>query len=67
VSLNAENAWAKSMASRTLVGTVDVGVRTDQVFVTPDNQYLLVANQGTEADPSTTVSIVDTATFSVVN
>jgi len=35
--------------------------------VTPDNQYVLVANQGTESNPSTTVSIVDTETFAVMN
>ena len=37
-----------------------------QVFVTPDNKYVLVANQGTKDSPSTTVSIVDVATFTVV-
>ena len=37
-----------------------------QVYVSPNGRYLLVANQGTEEQPSTTVSIVDTATFTVV-
>ena len=37
-----------------------------QVFVTPDDKYLLAANQGTKDDPSTTVSIIDTATFTVI-
>jgi YVTN family beta-propeller protein len=36
------------------------------VYVTPDNKYVLAANQGTEAKPSTTVSIIDTATFAVI-
>ena len=44
-----------------------MGIGPIQVFVTPDNRRVLVANQGTESDPSTTVSIVDTTTFSVVN
>jgi len=45
---------------------VDVGVGPVQVFVTPDNQYVLAANQGTKDKPSTTVSIIDTATFAVI-
>ena len=35
--------------------------------MTPDNKYVLVANQGTKENPSTTVSIVDAATFTVVS
>lgn len=35
--------------------------------MTPDNKYVLVANQGTKENPSTTVSIVDTATFQVLS
>jgi YVTN family beta-propeller protein len=54
------------VATRTLVGKVSVGVGPIQVFVTPDNRYLLAANQGTKDSPSTTVSIIDTATFAVV-
>lgn len=34
--------------------------------MTPDNKYVLAANPGTKDNPSTTVSIVDTATFAVV-
>ncbi|MEW5990395.1 MAG: hypothetical protein AB1736_03495 [Chloroflexota bacterium] len=34
--------------------------------MTPDNRYVLAANQGTEDNPSTTVSIIDTQTFAVV-
>jgi YVTN family beta-propeller protein len=68
VSLNGDNALGKvEVATRTLVSTVDVGVGPIQVFVTPDNRYVLVANQGTESDPGTTVSLVDTETFTVVN
>lgn len=68
VSLNAENAVAKvDVATRTLVDTIEVGVGPIQVFVTPDNSTLLVANQGTEDNPSTSVSVIDTTTFAVVN
>jgi YVTN family beta-propeller protein len=35
--------------------------------VTPDNKHVLVANQGTKDNPSTTVSIVDVATFKVIS
>jgi len=51
---------------RTFVGKVNVGVGPIQVFVTPDNKYVLAANQGTKDNPSTTVSIIDTTTFKVV-
>jgi YVTN family beta-propeller protein len=65
-SLNAENALAKvDVTSRKLVGKVKVGAGPIQVFVTPDNKYVLVANQGTKDKPSTTVSMIDTASFAV--
>jgi YVTN family beta-propeller protein len=35
------------------------------VYVSPDNRSLLTANQGTEEQPSTTVSIIDTETYTV--
>ena len=66
-SLNGENALGKvEVATRTVVGRISVGVGPIQVFVTPDDKFVLVANQGTADNPSTTVSIVDVATFSVV-
>ena len=66
-SLNGENAVAKvDVAERKLVGKVEVGVGPVQVYVTPDGRYLLVANQGTQDKPSTTVSIIDTESFGVV-
>jgi YVTN family beta-propeller protein len=68
VSLNGENAVGKvDVATRTLLGKVPVGVGPIQVYVSPDNRDLLVANQGTRSSPSTTVSIVDTESFAVVN
>ena len=54
------------VASRKLAAKVLVGVGPIQVYVSPDGRYLLAANQGTEQRPSTTVSIIDTATFKVV-
>lgn len=66
-SLNGENAVAKiDVATRRLVTHAMVGVGPIQTYVSPDGRYLLVANQGTEKRPSTTVSIVDTASFKVV-
>lgn len=66
-SLNGEDAVAKiDVERRLVVGKVRVGVGPIQVYVSPDGRYLLVANQGTEERPSTTVSVVDTATFKVV-
>lgn len=67
VSLNAENAVAKvDVAARKLVGKAGVGGGPVQVFVAPDGQTLLVANQGTADQPSTTVSVLDTASFTVL-
>lgn len=66
-SVNGENAVAKvDVATRKLVDKVDVGVGPIQTYVSPDNRYLLVANQGTEGKPSTTVSILETKTFTLL-
>ena len=54
------------VAGRIVVGKTQVGSGPIQVFVSPNDKYLLAANQGTEENPGTTVSIIDTATFSVV-
>ena len=68
VSLNGENAVGKvDVSTRKLAGKVQVGAGPIQVYVTPDGKYLLAANQGTKDKPSTTVSIVDTATFTVLD
>ncbi|MEA9358478.1 beta-propeller fold lactonase family protein [Bacteriovorax sp. PP10] len=67
VSLNAENVLAKiDVSSKKTIAKVAVGVGPIQVFVSPNNKYILVANQGTEQNPSTTTSIVDIKTFTVV-
>ena len=36
------------------------------MFATPDGAYVYVANQGTDAEPNDTVSVIDTATGEVV-
>jgi YVTN family beta-propeller protein len=65
-SLNGENAVGKvDVGTRQLVGKVAVGAGPIQVFVTPDGRRVLAANQGTEASPSDTVSIIDTASLEV--
>lgn len=65
-SLNGEDAVAKvDMATRRLVDTAAVGDGPIQTYVSGDNRYLLVANQGTEDAPGTTVSVIDTKTFTV--
>ncbi len=65
-SLNGEDSVAKvDVASRTLVGKVEVGDGPIQTYVSGDGRYLLVANQGTEERPGTTVSVIDTRTFTV--
>lgn len=65
-SLNGEDAVVKvDVAERRLVDKVEVGIGPIQTYVSPDGRYLLVANQGSPKHPSTTVSIIDTATFKV--
>lgn len=65
-SLSGEDAVAKvDVESRRVVGMLPVGPVPIQTFVSPDNRLLLVANQGTEERPGTTVSVVDSAAFKV--
>ena len=66
-SLNGENAVGKiDVATRKFIGKVAVGGGPVQVFVSEDGKYLLATNQGTANKPSTTVSIIDTASFNVL-
>ena len=66
VSLRDENAVALiDTASRKKIGTVAVGRGPIQVHATPDGRFVYVANQGSEAEPSETVSIIETASGSV--
>ncbi|RIK36788.1 MAG: hypothetical protein DCC57_22170, partial [Chloroflexi bacterium] len=54
---------AVDLATQTVVGKAAVGDGPVQVYVTPDGSALLVANQGSEESPSTTLSLVDAATL----
>ncbi|TFD78281.1 cytochrome D1 domain-containing protein [Cryobacterium fucosi] len=66
-SLSGEGAVAKvDVATRKLVAKTAVGPGPIQTFVSPDNKFLLVANQGTKEKPGTTVSVLDTETFTVL-
>ena len=53
-------------ASRTVLGTIAVGRGPIQVHATPDGRHVYVANQGTEAEPADTVSLIEVATDEVV-
>jgi len=67
VSLAGENAVARiDAATLKTTGKVGVGPGPIQLYVTPGGGELVVANQGTEEEPGTTVSIVDLAAFEVV-
>ncbi len=65
-SVSAQDEVVKvDMASREVVGRVTVGDGPIQTYVSPDDRYLLAANQGTEAAPGTSLSVIDTRTFTV--
>ncbi|WP_244859837.1 cytochrome D1 domain-containing protein [Intrasporangium calvum] len=65
-SINAEDALVKvDVQTREVVGRVMVGDGPIQTYVSPDNRYVLVANQGTKERPGTTVSVIDTTSFTV--
>jgi YVTN family beta-propeller protein len=60
VTLNGEDAVvAVSIATQAVVGKAAVGDGPVQVYVTPDESLVLVANQGSEDLPGTTLSFVD--------
>lgn len=66
VSLSEENQVAAiDPASRKVLYKVNVGTVPIQIYATPDSRLLLVANQGSRANPGTTVSIIDIATSKV--
>ncbi len=56
VTLNAENALAVVELATGKVQKIEVGNGPAQVFIEPDDKYAFVANQGTSASPSNTVS-----------
>jgi YVTN family beta-propeller protein len=52
--------------SRTVVKKIPVGSVPIQVYATPDNRLLFVANQGSKGMPGRTVSVIDLARLEVV-
>lgn len=66
VTLNAENALTIVDLTTGKTDTVKVGIGPAQLFITPDDRSIYVANQGTEAKPSNTVSEIDLKTRRVV-
>jgi YVTN family beta-propeller protein len=58
-TLNAENSLAIVDLESGKVEKVEVGTGPAQVFIDQNNQYAYVANQGTEAEPSNSVTVVD--------
>ncbi|WP_019153645.1 YncE family protein [Robertmurraya massiliosenegalensis] len=61
-TLNAENILAIVNLETDEVEKVEVGKGPAQVYIDGNNQYAYVANQGTEDDPSNTVTVVDLST-----
>ncbi len=66
VTLNAENAVAVVDLATDNVTTIGVGHGPAQLFVAPDDRFVFVANQGTEASPANSVSKIDLSTRTVV-
>ncbi|KSV94689.1 YncE family protein [Sinorhizobium sp. GL28] len=67
VSLRDENKLAViDTKSRKVTSRIAVGAGPIQVHATPDKRLVLVANQGTEAVPGDTVSVIDAASRTVV-
>lgn len=67
VSLQDENKVAVvDTATRKKIADVRVGRNPIQVFTTPDGRHIYVANQGTPADPDSTVSVIATGKNSVI-
>jgi YVTN family beta-propeller protein len=52
--------------TREVTGRIDVGRSPIQVHATPDGRFVYVANQGTDEEPDDTVSVIDTASNTVV-
>ena len=67
VSLRDENRVAViDTASRSVIDHVAVGRLPIQVHATPDGSLMLVANEGSQAEPDNRISVIDTATRQVV-
>ncbi|MEA5009041.1 YncE family protein [Clostridium tyrobutyricum] len=63
---NAEKLLAIVDIASGNISKVSVGIGPAQVYISPDDRYAFVANQGTEESPSNTVSKVDLSTKKVV-
>ncbi|MDT3701290.1 MAG: YncE family protein [Thermincola sp.] len=66
VTVNAENALAIVDLDTGKTEKIPVGKGPAQIFVQYDDKYAFVANQGTEEEPSDTVSKIDLSTREVV-
>ncbi|ARP98054.1 cytochrome D1 domain-containing protein [Pseudorhodoplanes sinuspersici] len=68
VSLRDENRVAAvDTTKRTRIGVIEVGRNPIQVHATPDGRFVYVANQGTDAEPADTVSVIEVSTGSVID
>ena len=54
-------------ATREVTNRIDVGPNPIQMIATPDGRFVYVANQGTEAEPNDTVSVIDLSTNQTVS
>jgi YVTN family beta-propeller protein len=59
VTLNKENALAIVDIASGKVDKVNVGTGPAQVYIQPDNQFAFIANQGTELNPSHSLTKID--------
>ncbi|TIP38911.1 MAG: hypothetical protein E5X69_18460, partial [Mesorhizobium sp.] len=67
VSLRDENKVAViNTSARQVIERTEVGRSPIQVHATPDGRFIFVANQGTEAKPNDTVSVINVASGKVV-
>lgn len=65
VPLNAENAAAVVDLDSSNITKVPVGNGPAQVYISADNKYAVIANQGTEENPSHSISKIDLVTKQV--
>lgn len=68
VTLNGDDGLAViDTEGATRTATVPVGDGPVQVYLTPSGDRALVANQGTEAEPSSSLTVVDTTTLRAIS
>lgn len=66
-TLNTENTLAIVNMADGTTKTIAVGTGPAQVYISPDDRYAFVANQGTKQNPSITISKIDLASNAVVS